>query len=132
MSKRALLFGLVLAVLIGPLAVVAQDVIYKTDGGRLRGKIVKESRRSVTIDTYGGRISVSRGEITRIERDGDVFSTFEERREKLSRHDADGWYELGAWCQDKGLHPQAIDCFHEAIRIDRDHEDARWELGYRK
>jgi RNase P/RNase MRP subunit p29 len=132
MSKRALLLSLLLALLIGPLAVIAQDVIYKTDGGRLRGKIVKETRRSVTIETYGGRITVPKGEIARMERDGDVFRDFERKRDKLSRHDAEGWYELGTWCQDRGMHPQAIDCFHETIRIDREHEDARWELGYRR
>ena len=117
---------------LGPAPGQAQDVVWKTDGGKLRGKIVSESRQGVTIQTPGGKILVPRGEISRVERDGDVFKEHDARREKLSRTDAKGWYELGRWCQDQGLFPQAIDCFNEVIRIDWDHADARWELGYRK
>jgi len=129
--KHALPVVVLLAVL-GTVAGLAQDVIYKTDGGRLRGEIVREGRRGVTIDTAGGRLTVPRGQIQRIERSGDVFRELERRRESLSRHDAEGWYELGRWAQEQDLHPQAIDCFHRVIEIDHDHQDARWELGYRR
>src|SRR5687768_16124747 len=73
--RRAVSLGLI-AALVGLVALapagLAQDVIWKTDGGKLRGKIVSESPRSVVIDTPGGRLTVPRGEIQRIERDGDV------------------------------------------------------------
>lgn len=110
----------------------AQDVIWKNDGGRLRGKIVSESRTSVVIDTPGGRITVRRSDIDRIEREGDVFRQFEQRRGQVKTGDLHAWFELGTWCQNQGLYPQAIDCFHEVLAIEPDHADARFELGYRR
>ena len=115
-----------------PVVLLAQDVVITTEGSRLRGEIVSETRKGIRIKTLGGTIFVPRREIARVERDGDVFRTFEARQAKLDEHDADGWYRLGVWAQDQGLHPQAIDCFHQAVGIDPDHEDARWELSYRK
>lgn len=131
-ARLLLLTGLAAVLVLGPVASHAQDTVFKTDGARLKGKIVDESTRTVTIDTPGGRLTVRRSEIARIERDGDVFKEFEARRDKLSRTDAEGWFTLGRWCQDQSLYPQAIDCFNEVVRIDWDHAEARWELGYRK
>ncbi|HBP18080.1 MAG TPA: hypothetical protein DEA08_09845 [Planctomycetes bacterium] len=130
--RRSSTIALLLALLLIPAALLAQDVIYKTDGGRLRGKIVADTPRYVKIKTLGGVYTVPRADIARIEREGDVQQTFERRRDKLRGTDAKGWYALGVWAQDQGLHPQAVDCFHKTIQIDRDHEDARWELGYRR
>ena len=127
-----LALGLVLAAGLVPAIGRAQDVVHKVDGGKLRGKIVSEDKRGVTIDTPGGRLTVPRHQISRVEREGDVFKELEARRAKLSSTDADGFYKLGVWCQEQDLHAEAIDCFHEAIRIDYDHADARWELGFRK
>ncbi len=125
-------WALALLLTLIPVALLAKDVIYKTDGGRLRGKIVGETTRGVTIETPGGKFYVPRSEIARIEREGDVFRELEARSAKLSEHDAEGWYQLGVWANDQELYPQAIDCFHAVLRIDPDHDDARWELGYRK
>jgi hypothetical protein len=54
------LLVLVAACLI-PAALLAQDVIYKTDGGRLRGKILSEASRKVKIKTLGGTYVVAPG-----------------------------------------------------------------------
>ena len=115
-----------------PWGVYAEDVIYRTDGARLRGQITGETPRHVTIETVGGTFRVPRTEIARIEREGDVFREFEERREGVDRYDVEGWYELGVWCQEQELYTHAIDCFHEVLRLDPDHGDARFELGYRR
>ena len=131
-ARLLLLAALTATLVLGPITAGAQDVVFKTDGARLRGKIVGESNRTVTIETPGGRLVVRRSEIARIEREGDVFKEFEARRDKLSATDAAGWFGLGRWCQDQSLFPQAIDCFNEVVRIDWDHAEARWELGYRK
>lgn len=131
-GSLALLSALVGLVVLVPVAGHAQDVIWKTDGGKLRGRIVSETRTSVVIETPGGRLTVKRNEISRIERDGDVFREFETRRGNLRSSDLRGWYDLGVWAQEQGLYPQAIDCFHEVLRIEPDHADARFELGYRR
>ncbi len=110
----------------------AQDVIWKNDGGKLRGRIIREGRAGVTIETPGGTYTVPHDQIARLEREADVFRELEDRRAKLRASDLAGWLELGTWAQNQGLYPQAIDCFHEVLRIEPDHADARWELGYRR
>lgn len=132
MKNRLRALGLCAALLLTPALLAAQDVIFRTDGARLRGKITSETSREVEIKTLGGVYRVPRDEIERIEREGDVFKTYERRRAALSSTDAPGAYALGIWAQDQGLHPQAIDCFHQALAADHDHEEARWELGYRR
>lgn len=128
----ALLLALVALFVLVPRPGRAQDVIWKTDGGKLRGRIVSETRTSVVMDTPGGRLTVRRNEIARIEREADVLGELEQRRGQLTASDLRGWYDLGVWCQGQGLYPQAIDCFHEVLRIEPDHADARFELGYRR
>jgi hypothetical protein len=126
------LAALAVALCLGPALACAEDVIYRADGGRLRGQIVSETSRGVKIKTLGGVIKVPRNEITRIERSGDVFREFSTRKKKLKDYDERAWYELGTWAQDQELYPQAIDCFHKVLEIEPDHEEARWELGYRR
>jgi len=45
--------------------------------------------------------------------------------------DAEGFYQLGLWCQERGLQDQAVKAFERAVRIDPDHPQARVALGYR-
>lgn len=132
-SKRSKLArAIVAAGLAWPLVAWAQDVVFKTDGGRLRGTILKETSRGVRIKTAGGTIFVPRDDIAEVRRDGDVFREFERRRRALDASDERAWYRLGVWAQSQELYPQAIDCFHEVLRLEPDHEEARWELGYRR
>ena len=116
MAARSFVAGFCLALCFSA-AALAEDVVYRTDGGRLRGEIVSETSRGVKIKTLGGTFFVRRDEIAEIRREGDVFRELERRRKNLSRHDAGGWYELGVWAQDQELYPQAIDCFHQVIGI---------------
>ena len=129
---RRLLVCLVLLLALAPFASRAEDVIYMSDGSRLRGKIVDESRREVTIETPAGRMVVPRGQISRVERQGDAQKEFEVRKAKLSSTDAPGWYELGSWCLSQKLAAQAEACWREVIRIAPDHENARAQLGHKK
>lgn len=110
----------------------AQDVVWKNDGGKLRGRIVREGRDGVTIETPGGTYTVPHGEIARVERGADVLSELEQKRGRIKTGDLRGWLDLGKWCQNQELWPQAIDCFGEVLAIEPDHEDARFELGYRR
>lgn len=132
MIRRSFLLSLALALLLGPFAAFAEDVVYKTDGGRLRGKITDESRREVTIETPVGKVVVPRNKISRIERQGDAQKQYETRKAKLSSSDAEGFYELGRWCQEQGLAEQALECFRTVVKIAPDHTEARGQLGHHK
>lgn len=50
---------------------------------------------------------------------------------KVSPRDADGFYQLGKWCEGQGLPDKAALAYEQAIRIDPDHALARAALGYR-
>ena len=126
--------ALLLLTLLLPGLALAADVVFKTDGSKLRGKIVAESAREVTIETPAGKMVVPRSQISRIERDGDAAKEFETRKAKLSSTDAEGWYQLGKWCltQKGEVAAKALDCWNEVIRIAPDHAAARAELGHKK
>lgn len=123
-----------LALLLLPVLAFAGDVVFKTDGSKLRGKIVAESARDITIETPGGKMVVPRAQISRIEREGDAAKEYETRKAKLSKTDAEGWYQLGKWCltQKGETAAKALECWNEVIRIAPDHEGARAELGHKK
>ena len=112
MRRRWISIVTLLVVVAAPFAALAKDVIYKVDGGKLKGEILRESRSSVTIKTLGGTVTVPRNEVARVEREGDLLRDYESRKAKAEkRPSAAGWFEFGTWCQRQGLYPEAIDAF---------------------
>jgi tetratricopeptide (TPR) repeat protein len=59
------------------------------------------------------------------------LKTYIEKLTAVSPRDAEGYYQLGQWCEKEGMHEQAVRAFEQAIRIDPDHPAARAALGYR-
>jgi hypothetical protein len=110
----------------------AEDVIVRQDGARLRGKIVAETRSSVTIETSAGRYEVDRSEIAELVRDGDVKKDFEKRLRKVDKYDPDALYRLGQWCEEKKLSEEAERCYRKALEVDSYHRKSRQALGYRR
>ncbi len=110
----------------------AGDKIILESGGRYEGEILKETPDYVKIKTPAGVYTVYRDDIAKIVRGGDIWSELSSRKRRLKKSDTTGWYELGIWCQEQELWPEAIDCFHQVLQKDPDHDAARAELGYRK
>lgn len=111
----------------------AEDVVTKTNGAKLRGKIVAENSEEVRIKTAAGVISIPRDEVESVERAQDVFSELAARQEVLrNKPSAAGWIELAKWCQSKRLWVAATDALKAAVRVDPENAEARVELGYRK
>jgi endonuclease/exonuclease/phosphatase family metal-dependent hydrolase len=109
------------------------DVIHLESGGRYRGKIVKETARTITIVTKaGGKIRVPRNEISKIVREEDFAKTFKTRFAKLKEsRDVKRWCELGAWAGEKQLKTEAASCFERALKLDATCKPARLALGHR-
>lgn len=131
MSTRRL--ALVLAIFLALAGATAAwaDVIHLTNGGKYRGRIVTETTRAVTIETSGGRLVVPRDEIAQIVREEDAKAEFQRRYDALKRSpDADRFYELGVWAQEKELEKRARSCFLRAIEADAFHEASRVALGH--
>ncbi len=112
-------------------AVAWADVIHLEDGGKYRGKIVSETSRAVTIETAGGRLVVPRGQIARIVREEDAKETFQRRYDALVQApDAEAFYELGRWAEEKELPRRARGCFLRAVEADAFHAPSREALGH--
>ncbi len=128
----------VLVALCVPAAVVVADTIFLESGGRVVGKIIDETEDVLVLQTRTGVMRIRKSEIRSIQRDEDVQAVYHDRCEELAvleKHRdwqgaAQGWYELGVWCQEKGLKIQAVDCFQKAVANDSDHAAARARLGY--
>ena len=106
------------------------EVIYTVDGKEWNGKIVAEDERTVTIEVYGNRLVIPRKQIERIE-----LSPEEElvkQAAKLTYDDGEAHYQLGLWCEQKGLARQAREFLLRTIQIDPGHVEARRRLGYER
>src|SRR5579871_6454860 len=74
------------------------DVIYLSSGGIVKGTVVKETEKSITVKTPGGSISIiSRNDIEHIERGESPLTIYQDRLKRLAPGDADGHYQLGMW-----------------------------------
>lgn len=123
--------GLTLATPLAPAR--AEDVVTKVDGARLRGEVLQDTPEFVKIKTAGGVITIPREEVATVERAKDLRKELHDRRAELERAGApSGWCELARWCQDRELWADAIDCFWRVLKLDPDHKDARFELGFRR
>jgi len=108
------------------------DTVHKTDGGKIRGTVIEETPDYVKIKAYGSIYKIPRSQIARVDRDGDIRGQFSTKQKRLKDYDEKGWLKFAFWCQDNELHPEAIDAFYKVIRINKNNEEAHWELGHRK
>src|SRR5271169_2650425 len=87
-----------------PFAAFAEDVLTKTDGAKLRGKVLSDTPEEVTIKTAGGVITVERGEILTVDRAKDLAQELAARSSDLDKHPSpDGWLKLSHWCAEHAL-----------------------------
>jgi hypothetical protein len=133
MRRRLTLLGLGLALFLTSPAPVRADVVTRTDGAKLRGRVISDTPEEVKIETAGGVITVPRAEVATVERAVDMYRELYDREVALEKKPtATGWLELARWCQAKELWVSASDCLKRVIAIDPGNADARLELGFRK
>ncbi len=58
------------------------------------------------------------------------LAEYVKRLAAVSPRDAQGFYQVGRWCEAEGLQEQAIGAYQRALRIDPDHPPTRAALGY--
>src|SRR4051812_3680342 len=116
----------------GPVA-TAEDVVTKTDGAKLRGKVISDTPDEVKIKTAGGVITVPRGEVSTVDRAKDLASELASRQGTLDKHpSAQGFLDLAHWCEEHELFIAQADALQKALKLDPENETARTALGFRR
>ncbi|MBW2638280.1 MAG: hypothetical protein JRC86_12325, partial [Deltaproteobacteria bacterium] len=108
------------------------DIVYLNTGGKVEGKIVERTIDGVKVKTVKGTVDIPADDIDRIEECESVFDIYEKKLKGTPENDVDARFELGLWCEKKGLDQEAWKHFGEAIELSPDHEKARAMLGYVK
>jgi len=121
-----------LAVLLSVSAVHA-DVIYLKDGGTKEGKIVGNENGVVVLEVEIGKLKANvrypEDEIDRIEKIAPPKEAFEEKLAAIQADDADAYYKLGLWAEERHLADQAKTAFEKAMRTGEGHRGAAAKLG---
>ncbi|MCZ6688164.1 MAG: hypothetical protein O7H41_00970 [Planctomycetota bacterium] len=122
---------LTLLLLVIALPAIAQaDRIKLKNGEIIEGKITLETSGSIYIRTAIGTRAVKLEDVLEIEKEKSPRELYKEKASAIAKGDANGHYELGLWCKEKGLEKQARSQYRSAVRLVPDHEGARGELGY--
>jgi RNase P/RNase MRP subunit p29 len=106
------------------------DVVHLASGGKVRGKIVKKTRREIVIKTRGGTTVVPRDEVDRIELGKTIEELYAARLKKITKTDSEARYSLGVWLKSQGERLLSRREFEKAIELDPNHRFARKALGY--
>jgi hypothetical protein len=124
--------ALIVAVLAACLPVRA-DVVELEDGTFLEGKVVKETRSFVTLQTKERKRKVlSRKKIRRVLKGATLFDVYVGKRAALKAGEARAHVELGLWCQENGMAGLAEREFRKAVSLDPENGAARENLGHAK
>ena len=121
---------LVVALLILGLAQILKgDVIVLRDGRKLEGKIIKETGESITVKVKYGEVVVPKRNIASIEKG---LTSLEEYQKKAAEAEdtAKAHFDLGQWCQQKGLREESKKEYTKALEKDPTYAPAGKALGY--
>lgn len=128
--KRALLTFAI--ALFGLCTAASADVVLLTNGGKVRGKVIKENSREVVVRTAGGTTVVPRDEVAGIEKGATTEELYKKRLAKIDPSSAEARFSLGRWLEGQGARVLARREFKKVIEIDPEHRFAREKLGYIK
>lgn len=128
MNRTLLTLAIALAALCG--GVAQADVILLTNGGKIRGKIIKSNSREIVVRTAGGTTVVPRDDVASIEIGKTVEELYPKRLAKIDPNSASARYSLGRWLEGQGARVMARREFKKVIELDPEHRFARKKLGY--
>lgn len=124
--------ALCVVALLGVFAAGARaDVVHLKDGRKIEGKILEETSTVVVIETrFGGQRRIEQDRILRIERKRTAKEEYDSKRKRTNTDDPEAMFELGNWCQEKGLRMESLMAYRAVIKLDSDHPGARKALDY--
>jgi len=110
---------------------VLGDVVVMKDGRELEGKILKETKDSVTLGMKYGEIEVQRSRISEIRRGATALDEYEQKDRNVEET-PEARYAFGQWCEEKDLREEAKMQYRKALEIDPTFDLAGKALRYEK
>jgi len=115
------------------LGMPSPDIIHLRGGGKVEGRILRESDQEVVILTSTGEITLARERINKIEHCPWAVDEFEKMWAQVDRKDKKALLELLDWCLDPDragqLRSQAKKVARRIVRLDKENQKARKVLG---
>jgi HEAT repeat protein len=109
------------------------DVFELASGGRVEGKqVITEDANKLdfTIDlAAGGRLTVSRSQVTRIEPTTDVDIEYQKIARSLP-DTVEGHWKIAEWCREHKLRDERRQHLERILELNPNHADARAALGF--
>lgn len=124
--RVALLLSCVLA---APALPAQADSVHLKGGRVLEGAATLEGDK-VQVQLEGGRVSVARSEVERIERATPPMQVAEERERALAKDDLPGLLALANYCREHDLRGKEQTLLTRALALDPEHVEVRRRLGY--
>jgi len=127
--KNSSLLILLLGLLIGVPSSSRADVVLLKSGGKLEGRIVKQTETSVEGDIGAGSLTVRMSSVDRIEKGRCGLDEFDERAAALDPNDRDGWLQLARWASQAGLGTQSQRAYQHVLKIAPNDPEANQAVG---
>jgi tetratricopeptide (TPR) repeat protein len=111
--------------------VFAEDIVQILDGGTIKGYILEETEDHVLIRRKSGDIQeILQDDIDWIKHGPAFEAEFKKKWKETENKDADAFFELGLWCEDRGHLTETTKCFEHTISLNPGHQVAREKLGH--
>ncbi len=117
-------------------AVAAQgDVLELGNGGRIEGRVVESAdgdKAAYVVElSGGGRVSVPRSEVTRVDSSSDADAEYQ-KLARTSPDTVDAHWKLVEWCRERKMRDRAQQHLARILELDPNHKAARAALGFRQ
>jgi hypothetical protein len=121
---------LILACLLALLAEPADaDDVFLKGGGKVTGRILSRTEKSLEIDIGPGRVTLSMNSVERIEEGRSALDDYYDRAAALAPGDSKGWLQLARWASKEGLLTQARLAHERVLDADPDQAESNRALG---
>ncbi len=125
---RSLLCALTLALSTAGLA--AADVFSLKDGSKIEGSLVRETTTAYVVKTANGEKTVEKSQVASVQKQGSPKDEYDQKLKGIKANDAEGFYQLGLWCDQNKMKPEALRAFKRVLEIEPQHEAAHKALGH--
>jgi hypothetical protein len=109
-------------------ALASADDVFLKSGGKVTGRILSRTEKSLEIDIGPGRVTLSMNSVERIEEGRSALDHYYDKAGALESGDANGWLQLARWAAHEGLLTQARVAYERVLDANPGQEEANRAL----